>query len=98
MKATIGICYQITTHESADAGEFADQGYEEDPRPFEAGDLKHVARRYGPFMRLADTGSDYWISYDTENYRTGARTCYSVHIDNITSATRARIDRALANR
>jgi len=97
-KITIGITYQIVSPESCENGDFEETGFEVETRPYIQGDIRQFKNRYGGFYSLENSGSNWWQSYDDQDYRSGNSTSYSIHIKGITDSTKIRIDRYLTGK
>lgn len=97
-KTTIAVCFEVVSPESAENGDAESRGFEVDRRPFEWLDLRTFIRQYGLFHPLKDTGSDWFCSYTDTDYRSGNETSYTLHFENVSDASKARLDRVLSGR
>ncbi len=100
MKATIAITYSETTPESVEHGDFSDTGFEVETRPYERGDLRslgHYEGIYQPSCYPFQTYDGVWwsSSFECVDYTTGTERELTLHLDNVTNATRQRVHRYL---
>lgn len=97
-KITVAVHYEITSPESSEQGDFEEVGTEIERRRYEKGDLRDFKRKFGGFYSLENSGSDWFQSYSSTNYRDGFETCYTIHFIGVTKASIKRIDRVLSTR
>jgi hypothetical protein len=106
MKATtIAITFETVTPESAEHGDFAETGFELEPRPYERGDLK----AYGRAEFISEPSSyptidaSTWFTQgqcdqDRAYFERGEETRLSLHLGNVTTASMRRVARYLARK
>jgi hypothetical protein len=71
--------YQVSTYESAEDGDYAEQGFEFEREPFS---FRELVQALDDYAEPSDSsiGSRTWVSsYPETDYRTGAETIYSLH-------------------
>lgn len=96
MKATYSICFETTTPESVEAGDFAETGFEREHEPYERGDLRHLRDYEGFSGRHACDATDWFeTGFSVTNYRTGEEENRSLHFRGVTPSTFKRINRYL---
>jgi hypothetical protein len=83
------ICYRIITPESAENGEFSDQGFETENEISPLRDIIHAARSLGITARSDNDLTGWWESIDPErDYQTGEEKFYSLHIPKVKHGSR----------
>ena len=102
---TIDFTYDTVTPESAEDGDFADDGFivpgmwrvpfdKYERNRWELGDLAGLIN-FARSLGIIHDGDNFYSVDPDENYRTGESTYYGMHIDGVTVATEARIARLL---
>jgi hypothetical protein len=95
----INFCYQTTTPESAEHGDFESQGYitpgtwalaDAPTSSYELGDLRHLIA-FAESLGIYFDGDNAYSVEPYVVYETGDETTYSMHIEGCTDSTWCRI-------
>ncbi len=101
---TIGITYAVITPESAEQGDFAEIGWEQEPEQWAPGMLRDILEDWRFYHVEASSSEfqpgDWWTAYNvTEGsahyYETGEEQSRSLYIEGATASTLRRINRLL---
>jgi len=94
---TLAKTYSTVTEESIEQADYADTGFEFEARPAKVREVVEALLECTEpsCLPLCDAGHPCWASteFETTDFRTGERTCYSYHIGGITPHQRKRLFR-----
>lgn len=95
MPILINKTYSVVTEESAEYGDYAEQGFEFENSPYEFRELVRLLRDYSESsvypLTDADINETVWFTSEPDiDFRTGEETTYSVHFSRDNPARNAK--------
>ncbi len=83
MKINISVTYQVISPESAENGDFEDQGFTLEPLEVSQYELRECIKEYGFKPREDNDLTRWWEADPFTEWVTGRETTYNLHVNSI---------------